>query len=106
MAYEVRTLDNNERNFRSLSQAVRYSLDKGWGTIEFPDYQSIIVATEGNFIQVEHMTHPSEGIEEDFWNVRIDLAKKGLNKVAQVVKRFRPNSRIEIVTAEDLGLED
>ncbi len=102
-AYEVRTLDGNEKGFRSLAAAVKYSLDRGWGTIEFPNYQSVIVAPQEDFIQVEHQTHASEGID---WEERIPLAKGGLNKVAQVVKRFRPGYRIEVVTAEDLGLED
>ena len=76
------------RFFRSLASTVKYILESDGGIVTFPNGQSVMVRYSGNQVDVSHVEHSVVEREED--------EVQGLNRVANVVRRFLPSHRVEI----------
>ncbi len=97
MRYIVVVAKGPNKFFRSLASAVKYILENGLGIVQFPSNQAVSIRrVSSNEILVSHTQHPSS----DEFDERDD-ENPGIDKVARIVKRFVPGSRIEIQYSHD-----
>ncbi|KKK81266.1 hypothetical protein LCGC14_2815170, partial [marine sediment metagenome] len=77
------------RRFRSLAAAVKYILEDGRGNVRFPDNQTVYIESDEDLVEVHHRTHP--------WGSAHSYPQEpGLQRVAQVIKRFRPDAEVSV----------
>ncbi|KKK81268.1 hypothetical protein LCGC14_2815190 [marine sediment metagenome] len=88
---------DHPKKFRSLASAVNYVLQAKKGIVGLPDGQRVYIEDDDDIIEVHHRSHPSDRYDKaGFRDSERGSEGPGLQRVAGVVRRFRPDAEVSI----------